>query len=179
MKDLLVKMAVREIWTQCKFAEISYSNINVKAQVGNDAIFSSIHSFLSHCANVSKFLWSKKLTSSSEAQDLAQILGIPKSYKIKKMKFRNVLEHYDKELTKWVETKGENILILDYNIGPKKVFEVGKNSIRIRQYDNTTDTFTLLDEDLNLGALYQEVLDIKSKADHWIKDLEKKQRLKK
>ena len=136
MNDLLVKMAVREICTQCKFAEISYSNIDVKAQVGNDVIFSSIHSFLSHCANVSKFLWSQKLTSISEAQDLAQILGIPESYKIKEKSFRNVLEHYDKELKKWVGKKGENILILDYNIGPKKSFTIAKNSIHVRHYDN-------------------------------------------
>src|SRR3989344_2204649 len=55
-KDLWVEMSIREIWTQAHFAEIAYSHIDPKAASGNDAVFSSIHSFLSHCAMVSKML---------------------------------------------------------------------------------------------------------------------------
>jgi hypothetical protein len=55
-KDFWIEMSIREIWTQCHFAEIAFKNINTKAPYGTDPVFSSIHSFLSHCSNVSKML---------------------------------------------------------------------------------------------------------------------------
>ena len=58
--DKTIEMGIREIWTQCRFAEISYSNIIDKSRRDVDTTFSSIHSFLSHCGIVSKLLWSLK-----------------------------------------------------------------------------------------------------------------------
>jgi len=58
-KDLWVEMSIREIWTQAHFAEIAFSHVDPKAASNNDAVFSSIHSFLSHCAMVSKMLSAK------------------------------------------------------------------------------------------------------------------------
>jgi len=50
-------MSIREIWTQSHFAERAYQIIIHKATIGNtDILFSSIHSFLSHCVMVSKML---------------------------------------------------------------------------------------------------------------------------
>jgi len=167
-KDFLAEMAIREIWTQCRFAQVSYSNITTKGRANTDIVFSSIHSFLAHCANVSKLLFSKKIASALGKQNPAQILNLQGSLRIKSSSFRNKLEHYDKELVKWIKKKGPRILIYDYNIGPKRAFQLPKNSIRVRHYDPTTDTFTLLDEDLTLNDLYQEVTEIQSKAGAWV-----------
>ena len=46
-KDLWVEMSIREISTQARFAGIAYSQLDPKARVNNDAIFSSIHSIRS------------------------------------------------------------------------------------------------------------------------------------
>lgn len=58
-RDYWVEMSIREIWTQAHFAELAYANIDIKATKDTDIVFSSIHSFLSHCAMVSKLLSGK------------------------------------------------------------------------------------------------------------------------
>src|SRR3989344_4518779 len=59
-KDFWIEMSIREIHTQAHFAELSFSNIDVKAMKGTDLVFSSIFSFLSHCAIVSKMIKPEK-----------------------------------------------------------------------------------------------------------------------
>lgn len=167
MIDLLVEMAVREISTQCTFAKISYGNIDIKAKKDLPVVFSSIHSFLSHCAMVSKFLWSKHLKT-ADNRKIATILGISGSYKIKKHKTRNALEHYDKHLKDWVAEKGPEVLIYDFNIGPKKQLSIPENSVLVRHYEPEECLFTMLAEELKLDVLFSEVEEIKRRADSWI-----------
>lgn len=167
MTALLVEMAIREISTQCTFAEISYDNINSKAIHNVQVVFSSIHSFLSHCANVSKFLWSNQLEN-GEKQNIASILNISNSYKINDREVRNALEHYDERLKKWVEESDEHVSIADFNIGPKDQLGIPKNSVLIRHYDPEKYLFTMLQKDLKLDQLFSEVIEIKNKADLWI-----------
>lgn len=174
-KDFWIEMSIREIWTQAHYAEIAYGNINPKAINAIDAVFSSIHSFLSHCAMVSKMLKAKYIENSSTNID--DILEIPSSSPIHKRKFRNSLEHYDKELKKWIKEKGINSVIGTYNIGPKSMIGI-PNMIFVKHYDPTDNTFTFVNEDLNLGNLFQEVTQIKGKADKWVKVLQAENRAK-
>ena len=76
-KDFWIEMSIREIWTQAHFAELAYQNIDPKAAGGTDAVFSSIHSFLSHCAIVSKMLSAKD--QETPPKSIGDILGITKS----------------------------------------------------------------------------------------------------
>src|SRR3989344_2385565 len=98
-KRLWIEMSVREISTQAHFADISFSNIDVKAARNNDLVFSSIHSFLSHCAIISKLL---KAQDDATSETIGGFLGIDDASVIHKRKFRNGLEHYDKELKEWI-----------------------------------------------------------------------------
>ena len=87
--DYWVEMSIREVWTQSHFAQIAYSHIDPKASNGTDLVFSSIHSFLSHSAMVSKMLLAKSDDPSSKS--IGDILGIPATSLIHNRKFRNHL----------------------------------------------------------------------------------------
>lgn len=160
-------MSIREIWTQANFAEITYKNIDPKATRGNDAVFSSIHSFLSHCAMVSKML--KAYDEISPSKTIGDILGISVGSIIHRRKFRNCLEHYDKELKKWIKGKGTNVNIGTYNIGPKSAIQI-PNMIFVSHYDPNNKNFTFVNEDFDLEALFMEVKRIKNISDVWVKN---------
>lgn len=168
-KDLWVEMSIREIWTQAHFAEIAYSHIDPKAANGNDAVFSSIHSFLSHCAMVSKMLLANYDTATTRT--IEDILGLPNLSAIHTKTFRNHLEHYDERLRSWIGQHGVNIMIGDYNIGPKSAIQI-PNMVFVRHYDPATSTFTFVNDDFDLNALFAEVHGIKNVADTWVKGVE-------
>ena len=170
-KDLWFEMSVREAWTQAHFAGIAYANIDPKARNGVDAVFSSIHSFLSHCAMVSKMLKAAP-EDTTPSKSVGDVLGISESSVIHQRTFRNNLEHYDERLKAWIKRLGANITIGTYNIGPKSAFQV-PNMVFVSHYDPTTNTFTFINEEFNLLALYNEVERIKGIADIWVKNMEK------
>lgn len=164
-KDLWVEMSVSEISSQAKFAEIAYSHIDPKATNGNAAVFSSIHSFLSHCAIISKML--KANDDSNPPKSIGDVLGISDTSLIHRRKFRNNLEHYDKELKEWIKKFGVNVNIGTYNIGPKTAMKI-PNMVFVSHYDQTNQTFTFVNEDFDLGALFTEVQRIKEISDDWV-----------
>ena len=166
-RTLLNKMSIREVINQAEFAGVAFNNIEIKSTYNVKISFSSIHSFLTHCAMLSKILWSNRLKDEESGKSLAQILNIPDNLKIKSRNYRNILEHYDEYLKEWVNAKGKDINILDNNIGPKDKIKVD-NSIWVRHYDPTNHTFTLIDNELNLFELYREVETIKGKAAEWL-----------
>lgn len=166
MNDLTTKMGIREVLSQAQYAEVTFGNVFVKGSNSTIIAFSSIHSFLTHSAMLSKLLWSKDLVDKS-GETLAEILNIPDGLKIKDRKFRNVLEHYDEHLKKWIDSKGNNSIILDNNIGSRNAIKL-RNAVWIRHYDPATDIFTLIGDDLNLADLHEEVTMIKDKATEWL-----------
>jgi hypothetical protein len=159
-------MSAREIWTQAHFAEISYNNIDLKAMRGTDLVFSSIHSFLSHCANVSKLLLADD--GENPPTSIGDFLNVLKSSDIHNRKFRNNLEHYDERLKKWIREKGINVSIGTYNIGPKSMIQI-PNMVFVSHYDPTNNTFTFVNEDFDLGKLFTEVQKLKNITDLYIK----------
>jgi hypothetical protein len=168
-RDFWVEMSVREIWTQCHFAELAYMNLDSKARANIDAVFSSIHSFLSHCAMVSKLLRAK-----ADSVTIEDVLKVSTTSKIHDRSFRNHLEHYDKRLKTWIKEKGLNAGIGTYNIGPKSMLPSGV--VFVSHYDPTSTTFTFVDEDINLRDLHTEIGEIKKVADAWVKNLRSAQR---
>jgi len=187
-KDFWIEMSIREIWTQCHFAELAYKNIYPKVKRGTDGAFSSIHSFLSHCAMVSKMLKAQDETIYKNApirvirryleklgickidkpDSIGEILGISGNSIIHNRKFRNQLEHYDKELKRWIRKKGINSNIGTYNIGLKSMIQA-PNIVYISHYDPKKTTFTFINKDINLSELYTDVKRIKKLADEWVK----------
>lgn len=168
-KDLWVEMSIREIWTQAHFAEIAFKNIDIKVAKSTDIIFSSIHSFLSHCAMVSKMLMSKD--DSNTPKTIGNVLKIPIESIIHKRKFRNNLEHYDQELKRWINHYGVNSNIGTYNVGPKSTI-TAPNMIYVSHFDPDSSTFTFVNKDFDLRSLRHEVSRIKEIADNWVKSME-------
>ena len=164
-KDLWVEMSIREIWTQTHFAGLAFANIDRKSVGGTDGVFSSIHSFFSHCAMVSKML---KANYQKDSKSIGKILGVSDTSPIHKRKFRNFIEHYDKELKKWINKKGVNISIGTYNVGPKSMIKI-PNMVFVSHYDPNNNTYTFVDQDINLNTLHGAVEKIKNKADEWVK----------
>ncbi|MDA1000359.1 MAG: hypothetical protein O2807_07565 [bacterium] len=173
IEDRLIELAIREVRVQCRFAEVSYLNICEKEDKSTDLVFTSIHSFLSHCGNVSKLLWPGGLARNLGSQKIAQILDLPEKSIIRDRSFRDSLEHYDERLAGWIKEKGPNINILDFNVGLKHSLNIS-DSIWVRHFDPTQKIFTLLDEDLNLEEMYKEIMEIKGKVDYWVGNLESK-----
>ena len=166
-KDVWIELSIREISTQCHFAELAFKNIYPKAQLGTDAVFTSIHSFLSHCAMVSKMLMADDQVSVQEKKSIGDILEISNTSPIHNRKFRNHLEHYDERLKKWIQQYGPDVSIGTYNVGPKSMFAV-PGMIFVRHYDPVNYIFTFVNEDFDLRELFEEVERIKHIADKWV-----------
>jgi hypothetical protein len=159
--DFWIEMSILEIETQADFAKLSFENIAKKGATENRLVFSSIHSFLAHCAIISKLL-----KASSNGITVGKILGVPDTSIIHTRKYRNRLEHYDRELKKWIKKKGVNANIGINNIGDKNAIQI-PNMVFISHFDPSSLTFTLIDEEFNLIRLLREVQTIKIKAFRW------------
>jgi len=166
-KDFWVEMAVREIWTQAKFARIAFNNINIKKVESNDILFSSIHSFLSHAANMSKLLKSKDNIS---RKTIGDVLSISKSSIIHNRDFRNHLEHYDERLKNWIDKYPDNVNVGTYNIAPRGAIK--GNILFVSHYDPDSNTYIFVDEEFNLDDLQKEILNIMQTADSWVEKFE-------
>lgn len=168
-KDFWIEMSIREIWTQAHFAEIAYKNIDPKAIHGTDVVFSSIHSFLSHCAMVSKMIVVDD--GGTPLKSIGDILGIDHSSVIHNREFRNNLEHYDERLKRWIGQYPTGANVGTYNIGPKTMIKI-PNMIFVSHYDPSDNTFTFVNEEFNLNKLYQEVQKIKGIANIWVQNIQ-------
>jgi hypothetical protein len=166
-KDIWIELSICEISTQCLFAGLAFKNIYPKALLGNDAAFTSIHSFLSHCAMVSKMLLANDQASVHERKTIGDILEISNASPIHDRTLRNHLEHYGERLKNWIKQYGLAVVIGTYNIGPKSAFDV-PNMLFVRHYDPFNYTFTFVNDDFNLKQLFEEVERIKKIADNWI-----------
>jgi hypothetical protein len=188
-KDLWIEMSIREISTQAHFAILAYKNIDPKAMNGSDAVFSSIHSFLCHCTNISKMLKASdknisknrfarlfnniciSLGFADKAVVIGNIIDVDNKSIIHNRRFRNNLEHYDYRLKEWIRKTGVNVNIGTYNIGPKSMIQI-PNMVFVTHYDPTDDIFTFVNKDFNLRILYEEAQRIKDIADSWIKKIQ-------
>lgn len=166
--------AVMEIRKQCMFAIAAFNNITKKGEGETPLTFSSIHSFLTHSANISKVLWSPKPNPKYPGETLKEVIGqdvadrlrIGGSSPIKDMKVRDGLDHYDARIAKWVKeaverNKNGNVIpIVDIAIGKKNI----PNALYLRHYDPETGVFTFMGEELNLKNLHDEVLMIEDRT---------------
>ena len=63
---------------------------------------------------------------------------------------------------------GEVTKVLDFNIGDRDPFEED-SAVFLRHYDPTVDVLTLLEDELNLRLIANEITDIRSRAEAWLK----------
>jgi len=170
-QDLWVELSVIEISMQARFADIAFGHIDPKARAGVDLVFSSIHSFLSHCTMISKML--KGRDRAGAFQTIGQALGIPLTSVIHQRAMRNHLEHYDERLQAWIQKFGPEVNIGINNIGPRSAIQ-GLNMIFVSHYDPATTIFTFVNEDYDLSMLHSEAMEIGEKASNWSESVRKR-----
>ena len=162
-EEFWVLMSILEIHAQAEFAKMAYSNIEEKPRTDRErATFSSIHSFLSHCALISKMLNAK-----GTKQSIGEILGIPKNSVIHQRRFRNHLEHYDERLKSWINKAKVGSSIVNHHIGDRKTFPV-QGAIFVNFYDPYTKIFTFVDEEFELDKLFEESEKVKRISEEWL-----------
>lgn len=166
IKNYVQMQAKREVATQILFALKTYENINIKGNGGVLLTFSSIHSFLTHSANISKLLWSGKPWAKNKniksilGSDLGDVLGVIDFPLLKDKSFRDDLDHYDERLVEWIEEvyptdpAAPRRVVNDLSVGTI----VGTDTLYLRHYDPTSTVYTFGDRKLNLGALHEELV---------------------
>ena len=152
-----------------KYIIISYNNICSKAASSTDLVFSSIHSFLSHCTMISKMLKGKD--SDKPLKCIGDVLKIPVTSCIHDRTSRNSLEHYDERLKSWISAFGPDCNIGTYNIGPKSALSI-PGLVFVSHYDPIQQVFTFINEDFDIAKIYNEVCRIKKAADDWVNGLQ-------
>jgi hypothetical protein len=185
-------MAVREVWAQCRLGQASFRAMrNGVARGSTDEVFSSMHAFLSHTANVSKvlraheepgplashantFRWLRRVLKwidrKRPRRTIGEMLGVDTTSIIHReaRRFRNSLEHYDEGLLRWLRKSGAQVNIADFNIMPKTAIQGLARPIFVRNLDPQTNVFTLADRDLALEPVLDELTQIQGVAQTWI-----------
>lgn len=168
MRDApIVELGIREISTYCDFAELAYRSIDKSGRQEAVGTFFHVHSLLSHCATAARLLWSPALAEHAGGRTIAEILDVPRDYRIEDDSVREIMDRYDTRLAHGLSLRGEVHKVLDFNIGDRDAFEE-EYSIFLRHYDPTVDTLTLMEEEFNLAKIATELADIKSRADAWL-----------
>ena len=170
LQNYIVMQAQREIGVQILFALAAFENITKKGEGNIILAFSSIHSFLTHCANISKLLWSPPKATSGTVraeigQDLADAINVPAFTLLKDKSFRDDLDHYDERMLRWIKEeypKHQNgdsgrRPVSDLTIGDKNQ-KGGSNALHLRNYNPDTKIYTYAERDLDLGTLHDELL---------------------
>jgi len=168
MRDTpIVKLAIREVSTYCDFADLAYRSLDKSGSQEAVRCFFYAHSFLVHCATVARLLRSSDLAEHAGGRTIAELLELPRDYRIENESVREVIDSYDTRLAHGLSLRGEVGKILDFNIGDRDAFEE-EYSLFLRHYDPTVDTLTLMEEEFNLAQIAAELADIKSRADDWL-----------
>lgn len=168
MKDYIIIQAKREIGIQIIFALKAFQNISVKGEGEMLTTFSSIHSFLTHCANISKLLWSvpsrikKGSIKDALGANLADELKITTLPLLKDKTFRDDLDYYDERMVNWIKrfypknATSARKVVNDLSMGTK----TSKDTLYLRHYNPKTGIYTFDEHELNLHDLNREILEL-------------------
>lgn len=162
----IVIQAQREIGVQINFALAAFNNITKKGEGNAITTHSSIHSFLTHCANISKLLWSEVIKIEI-GKDIVEVIGAPSLPLLKDRTFRNDLDHYDERLVSWIKDEypkhrssdPSRRPVSDLTIGDKAHIG-GPNALHLRNYDPLSKVYTYGDRELNLEEMRKELIEL-------------------
>lgn len=139
MDKFVAQRFLKEIETQCRFAEMAYEDTNHALQSHDtDRVFFAAHALLVAVGNVSKLLWPAKEIHEDRGKELRKILGVRGNCPVKSRDFRNHFEHFDERLEVWARSSKHKNFV-DFNIG--SVSGIASEDI-MRNYDPTSETLT-------------------------------------
>lgn len=177
-----------EVSRQAGFAQASAITLNgALASDGSDAVllcFSGAQGILTAAAQISKLLWADTGRDWSAeriafAHDRARALRdvIRPDTLLQQRAVRNAVEHFDERLDHLFYTDPK-ANVMDWNVMPKSMISID-NGNWLRNLDPTTMTYSALDKDVDLNALYRAVESAGSAADAWSGEYRNRERTKK
>lgn len=129
-------------------------------------VWSSIQSILIAAGNVSKILWPQKKYK-SRGEKLRILLDVDKNNLLSIRKFRNHFEHYDERIEAWFETQ-PSAVYRDLSMNPSiSSFDKWLNFSH-RGYNSFNNTLIFRGESLDLGALLNELEEIRKKCGSYV-----------
>lgn len=146
-----------QVSSQCEFGLLAVELLNAALtapkgtpqELVQRQVWFAIQAFLVAAANVSKLLWGSKRSDPEmqQKQDeqrarLRASLGVPDDSPLRSRKFRNLLEHFDREIEHWAETT-RNRNLLDGHIGPPGSVSGLNWRDHFRTFDPATATLTI------------------------------------
>lgn len=169
--EMMIDYFLNEIKNQCEYVFISENLLKQGIELrDNKIIFYSIHNMFTAFGNISKIVYPKfespyiergrtiraKLDLDETSVFYYDVkLNVPKRY-------RNKLEHFDEGFQNWYNTdKYKNII--DNNIGPKEMYNIGLQNKFLRHYDPSKNIFTLLNDEYELNSAIDETHQIYTK----------------
>lgn len=123
MDKFVLGIFVDEVTRQSEFALTSWEHLHENLddwssdwlEEDYNRVFCHIQSFLVAVANISTILWPKQKKFRTRGEELRRRLQVPMNSPIRDRFFRNVFEHYDKEIEKWASSSKKKH-ISDMNI---------------------------------------------------------------
>jgi predicted DNA-binding protein YlxM (UPF0122 family) len=166
---MLERLFVGEVSLQCQFAAFAYADFrSALAAHEQGRVFFSVHAFLSHAANVSKFFWPSRKASKSRGEFLREELNIDNNSPIRLRNFRNHLEHYDERLEDWASSS-QRKNIVDRNIMPRNAISGIDPEDFHRNLDPQTLKFYFRGEDYDLSAIAEALEQTRGRAQDWLR----------
>lgn len=166
-----------ELSRQARFAHASAVTLNgALAAGGSDTVllcFSGAQGILTAATQISKLLWAdtgrdwsaERIAFANErARALRDVIKPEKL--LQQRAVRNAVEHFDERLDQLFYTDPE-ASVMDSNVIPKSMVRVD-NGTWLRNLDPTTMTYSALDKDVDLNALYRAIESAGSAADAWV-----------
>ena len=116
MEPFVTSLFLREIITQCEYAEYAISELRRELSDRNPRrVFFYAQAFLIAAGNVSKLLWPPGSQGKERGEILRTIVGVSDNNAVNPRTFRNHFEHFDERIEVWAQ-QSKYKMFVDQNI---------------------------------------------------------------
>lgn len=176
-------MFLYEIENQCKFALMALEDLKQAATERNAfRIWYFIHAFLTAAGNISKLLWRSQGDSEEyveRKEKLRKSLCIREDSPLGDRRFRNYLEHFDRELQNWVEaTTSDNYVDLSFGSLDKVKKIHSSSDLRnfLRYFDDKKLVIVFRGDERDLSPIVDAITELRKKVVEEIENLNRENR---
>ena len=164
----------QEVKTQCISALFALEQVDQKldelqqspkpggTRLPNSEVFRALHSFLTHCANISRLLFPGQRRNNQtrrRGKMLCDALDVDENSPIADRSLRDHLEHYDERLDRWARraSKSATVSFATDNIHPKGMGANVRPESTFRTYLTDSKEFFFMGHTYELVPLATEV----------------------
>jgi hypothetical protein len=158
------EMAIREILTHARFADLLYQRIRTSSGASLEWIYIVLQALVSHTTIISLLLKSRP---SEAEQTIGGMLGVSPQAIVHQRGVRNSIHHYDERLRSFLKEHGNNLMIADFNVGPKDAF---RGMMFIRHFDPGRGVFSMFEDEIEIDELAKSVRALRDQAAKLLQD---------